>query len=45
MKTEAEGLMGGIGLVDHCFEVVHVVVVVVVVVDDIVDEVVVEKKG
>lgn len=46
MRTEAEDLMGKIGLVDHCAEVVHVhvhVVVVVVVVDD--DEVVVEKKG
>lgn len=44
MKTEAEDLMGRIGLVDHCFEVV----VVVVVDDDVdvdVDEVVVEKKG
>lgn len=41
MKIEAEDLMGRIGLVDHCFEVV-------VVDDDVdvdVDEVVVEKKG
>lgn len=43
MKIEAEGLMGriGLGLVDHCFEVVHVLVVV----DDVVDEDVVEKRG